>query len=122
MAYSMDLRRKVLQACDDGWPTKDVARMFKVARSWVRRLKQRRRDEGTIEPGAQQHGPEPELTKDDRQRIKVALKAQPDLTLLQLRERLNLSVSEPTIWRAARAMGFSFKKRAFPPANSSGVM
>jgi transposase len=49
-AYSMDLRKRVLAACDDGHGTKQVAETFGVSSSWVRRLKQRRRELGTIAP------------------------------------------------------------------------
>ena len=48
-AYSLDLRRRVLAACDAGNGTKAVADLFEVSPSWVRRLKQRRRELGTIE-------------------------------------------------------------------------
>ena len=39
-AYSVDLRRRVLAACDAGQPTLAVARRFDVSPAWVRRLKQ----------------------------------------------------------------------------------
>ncbi|MBE7507670.1 MAG: hypothetical protein HS101_15480 [Planctomycetia bacterium] len=47
-AYSMDLRKRVLAACDAGHGTTRVAKSFEVSPAWVRRLKQRRRELGTI--------------------------------------------------------------------------
>ncbi|MCH7871386.1 MAG: helix-turn-helix domain-containing protein [Planctomycetes bacterium] len=50
-AQSMDLRLRVLADCDAGLPTKQVAQKYSVSRTWVRWLKQRRRETGSIEPG-----------------------------------------------------------------------
>ncbi|MEK6676106.1 MAG: helix-turn-helix domain-containing protein, partial [Planctomycetota bacterium] len=49
-AYSMDLRKRVLAMCDAGRTTREVAGVFEVSESWVRRLKQRRREDGSIGP------------------------------------------------------------------------
>ncbi len=50
-AYSMDLRERVVAACDEGFDTRaEVAERFSVSESWVRRLLQRRRETGSIAP------------------------------------------------------------------------
>ena len=49
-AYSLDLRTRVLAAIDGGKKTKEVATLFSVSPAWVRRLKQRRREDGSISP------------------------------------------------------------------------
>ncbi len=43
-AYSMDLRRRILAACNRGEGTRFVADRFGVSPAWIRRLKQRFRD------------------------------------------------------------------------------
>ena len=48
--YSTDLRVRVLEDCDAGMPTASVAAKYRVSESWVRRLKQRRRETGSIAP------------------------------------------------------------------------
>src|SRR5258708_6609715 len=49
--YSMDLRQRVLDACDRGEGTKATAKRFGVSPAWVRRLKQHRRlRDGDIAP------------------------------------------------------------------------
>ena len=41
-AYSMDLRERVVAACDEGGDTRaEIAERFSVSGSWVRRLLQR---------------------------------------------------------------------------------
>jgi len=48
--YSEDLRIRVIYDSDSGMPTKAVADKYRVSRSWVRILKQRRRETGSILP------------------------------------------------------------------------
>src|SRR5215211_6203111 len=109
-AYSMDLRKRVLAACDGGNATKQVARLFDVSPAWVRRLKQRRRELNTIAPLPKKNGPDPKLTLQHRVRLREAVERQPDITLVELKHKLKLSASVPTICRALHALGLSFKK------------
>ena len=50
MAYSKELRREVLAACDARLGTRVVALRFNVSESWVRRVKQERREQGKLGP------------------------------------------------------------------------
>jgi transposase len=49
-AYSKEFRRDVLRSCDAGVGTREVALRFDVSESWVRRIKQERRDQGKTAP------------------------------------------------------------------------
>ena len=49
-AYSMDLRERALLDSDAGMKAADVATKYRVSGSWVRLLKQRRRETGEIAP------------------------------------------------------------------------
>src|SRR3979409_2778916 len=49
-AYSKEFRRDVLAACDAGEGTRSVALRFDVSESWVRRIKQERREQGKVAP------------------------------------------------------------------------
>ncbi len=107
--YSQDLRDRVLAACDRGMRTKQIADVFCVSASWVRRVKQRRRDHGQTTP----RPPEPRTryTKIDRTRLRELVEAHPDATLKQLREMLGVRCSESAVWKALDTMGYTFKKR-----------
>lgn len=48
MPYSKEFRGEVLSACDAGEGTQAVALRFRVSESWVRRIKQQRRETGQI--------------------------------------------------------------------------
>ena len=52
-AYSMDLRERVLRDSDAGMKAAAVAVTCHVSASWVRRLKQRRRETGEVAPRQQ---------------------------------------------------------------------
>ena len=47
-AYSMDLRERALLDSDAGMKAAEVAAKYRVSGSWVRLLKQRRRDTGDL--------------------------------------------------------------------------
>src|SRR3954469_12221443 len=110
--YSMDLRLRVLCDCDAGMKTKAVAAKYSVSESWVRRLKQRRREDGEVAPRPQRHGPEPSwLAQGYADGLRAAYAAPPDATLEEVKGRLRLAVAISTLWRACAAMGLSFKKK-----------
>ena len=48
--YSKEMRREVLAACDRGEGTRAVALHFRCSESWVRRVKQERREAGKTAP------------------------------------------------------------------------
>src|ERR1700733_6347515 len=105
--YSMDLRERVIAACDAGRQTKEVAQSFQVSPAWVRRLKQHRRERGDIVPrtGGGSRG-----CKIDRERLAELVRQQPDATLAELRERLNVAVALWSICRALQQLKLSYKK------------
>ena len=113
----MDLRSRVIAACDSGQSTSVVSRTFDVSPAWVRRLKQHRRERGDIVPrkGGGSRG-----FKIDRTRLAELVHAQPDATLAELRQRLNVQVA---LWSISRVLGelkLSYKKRRFMPPSRTG--
>jgi len=108
--YSSDLRQRVLADCDEGMATSAVASRFRVSESWVRRLKQRRRETGSSEPIAQRHGPRPKWSP-HAQAIAEAVRREPDATLEEHRAALGLDLGVSTLWRAIDALGLTLKKR-----------
>jgi transposase len=112
-AYSIDLRERVMAACENA-PTKVVAERFGVSRSWVRRLNQQKRERGDILPrvGGGSRG-----RKIDRERLGALVEEQPDATLVELRDRLGVKVSLWSISKALRALKLTYKKsRSTPPS------
>lgn len=108
-AYSMDLRKRVLARCDAGHGTKEVAQQFSVSESWVRRLKQRRRELNRIEP-LPRPGRTPIFTESDVKELRQLLADKPDLTLAQIRDQLTTRVSIDTVHRTVIKLGLRLKK------------
>jgi len=108
-SISLDLRKRILKACDKGGKTKAVAARFEVSESFVRALKRRRRTTGKIEALPKNSGPKPKL-KAHEEKLRALIKAQPDATLEELRERLGVDVQLSTLWYAIDRMKLSVKK------------
>ena len=115
-AYSLDLRQRVLKDCDAGMMTQAVAQKYSVSSSWVRRLKQRRRQTGQVAPAQQRHGPRPGW-EPLAQRIRVAVRQAPDLTLREYIERYALPLSKSALARGLVALALSRKKSPAAPVS-----
>ena len=108
-AYSMDLRERVLRDSDAGMKAAAVAVKYHVSASWVRRLKQRRRETGEVAPRRQRYGRHPMLAP-HLHTLAALIREQPDRTLSELQVALGTPASLATIWRAVNQLGFTLKK------------
>ena len=115
---SMDLRTRIFQARHEGDSTSEVAERFAVSPAFVRRLIQRHRETGTLEPKSGPRGAKPRLSP-YAQRLQELNAEQPDLTPAEIRDRLGVAVSPLTVWRMLRRLGLSFKKSPSTPPNST---
>jgi transposase len=109
MAYSKDLRQRVLAFYDQGLPTIDVARRLSVSPSWCRRVKQRR-----DQPPRTIGGSRPKLDAAARVVLGRWIDQKPDATLeelrMQVKAELGLVVSIGCLWNTLRRMKLSYKK------------
>ena len=112
-AYSMDLRERVLRDSDPGLMADAVAERYHVSGSWVRWLKQRRRETGEIGPQPRRYGPHRKL-EPHVSTLAALIAEQPDRTLVELQEALGIAVSLPTICRAVQQLGLRVKKNGTP--------
>jgi transposase len=84
-AYSMDLRERVVAACDEGMDSRaGIAERFSVSESWIRRVLQRRRENGSIAPRPRGGGKSPAFVAKASARLREAVAAHPDATLKEL--------------------------------------
>jgi transposase len=109
-AYSKEFRREVLAACDAGRQTKEVAKRFGVSESWVRRIKQVRREVGKTAPATTRRR-RPKWAEDS-DRILALIAESPDLTLSELKARLQTSLSVTTLCRALQRLKMTLKKKS----------
>ena len=112
-AYSEDLREKIVAALRRGVPKTEAARTFGVSRSSVKRYA-RLADEGRPLAPKKRPGLKPKLDGAAERLLDADLEERPTATLGQRREFLRracgVSVSESTVSRALRRLGWSRKK------------
>jgi len=108
-AYSEDLRKKILQAVDRGMPKSEAARTFGVSRSSVKRYAAARREGRSLTP-KKHPGSKPKLDEKARKLLEADVQQRPAITLKErcrfLEEMVDVSVSESTLSRLLRRMGF----------------
>jgi transposase len=111
--YGTEFRGEVLVACDANEGTHTVAVRFKVSDSWVRQIKQQRRETGQIAPKkAAPRKPQWHVWGDW---LLAKLAARPDIYLRELQAELKqergIEVCLTTICNACRTLAQSRKKR-----------
>jgi transposase len=121
--YSMDLRTRVLADWDAGVAAKELASTFRVSRSWVNRLVQRRRETGEVTPRPQRVFKKQAFAGQEG-RLRALVDAKPDQTLAELRDALHSSASLSSVWRALDRLDLTLKKnrtrRRATPARRGG--
>jgi transposase len=110
-AYSMDLRQRVWADCQAGMKTPAVAQKYSVSPAWVRRLKQRHKATGSLDPRPHSPG-RPVILAPHEDRIRELVRDDPDATLAELRKRLGVEVSIGALCNFLRRLKLSFKKRS----------
>jgi len=115
-AYSEDLRKKILQAVDRGMPKSEAAKTFGVSRSSVKRYAAARREGRPLAP-KKHPGSKPKLDQRARKILEADVEERPQITLIErcrfLEEMVGVSVSESTLSRLLRKMGFGPKDGAW---------
>ena len=110
MSYSAEFRQQVLAACDAGGGTREVALRFDVCESWVRRIKQERRELGKIAPATKRNRIPSWLR--EAEHIQAVIAEKPDLTLEELRAELATELSVSTLCRALQRLKLTLKKKS----------
>lgn len=108
--YSLDLRKRVVRACERGMTPVAVAARFEVSVAWVYRLVQRRRETGSIGPRIQTKFRRRALSDDEEGRLVALITARPDTTLAELQQALPTRAALSTLWRAIGRRGLTLKK------------
>ena len=108
--YSKERRAEVLAAGDAGEGTQAVALKFNVSESWVRRIKQQRRELGKTAPATTRKRI-PKWRAVESQ-IRAAIAEQPDLTLAELKATLGTELCVQTLCNALHALKLTLKKKS----------
>jgi transposase len=121
-AYSTDLKERLVRAVAEGQPMREAARRFEVAVTTVKRAVVQQRETGSLArkpiPGR------PRAIGREQEAILLArLQAAPDATVLEhcawWAEQQGQQLSEVTMWRAIRRLGWTHKKSRWQPASAT---
>jgi transposase len=112
---SMDLRRRVIDAVDNGEGTlKEIAAHFRVGRTTICDILRRERLTGSIEPSTVRGHPPRAIDEAGLELIRQLVASTPDATVAEVAAAYNAQSSRPvhpeTVGRAIRAMKLTRKK------------
>ena len=107
------VRQRIVEAVDQGNTCEEIAELFGVGTASVTRFLARRRKTGSLDPSPRPGRP---LTLDESADTQVRewVKEQSDLTLKELRERLEgigYSVGQTAIFKQLKRLGLPRKKK-----------
>jgi transposase len=121
-AYSTDLKERLVRAVADGQPMREAARRFGVAVNTVKRAVVQERETGSLErkpiPGYPRR-----IGSEQEAALWARLEAAPNATVLEhcawWAEQYGQELSEATMWRAIRRLGWTHKKKSWQPASAT---
>ena len=114
VAYSIDLRERVLAAVDAGDATQEqIAERFLVSSRWIRKLLARRAATGAIAPKPNGGGRKLLIQGEVAKTLRAAIGEKPDATLQELRQATGFGGCLMTVWRAIKRMGITRKKSRY---------
>lgn len=120
--YSEDLRKKIVQALHRGMGKSEAARTFSVSLSSVKRYA-KMADQGRSLAPKKSPGSEPKTGEYAKRLLEADLEERPAATLADRREYLhsvaNVRVSESTLSRMLKRLGWSRKKGRWERVNAT---
>jgi len=121
-AYSEYLRKKIVRALRRGRGKSEAARTFSVSLSSVKRYA-KMADEGRSLAPKKRPGSRPKMGEDAKRLLEADLEERPAATLSERREYLRrvsgVRVSESTVSRMLKRLGWSRKKGRWERANAT---
>lgn len=116
-AYSLDLRRRVVRAYEQADASlAEVAEQFSVSVGFVKKMVRQWRATKDLTPKPHGGGKPKSLPPDLRQKLRGLVRAQSDITLVELQSFLateeQTNVHAATISRTLKELGLPRKKRA----------
>lgn len=112
----LDLRERIVAAYDRGDCTRQqVAERYNVSLGMVKKLLQQRRHTGDIAARHRFSGAKPKIDADCQKRLSNLVRNNPDMTLGELRDALDISCTPQAVHYALERMGLPLKKRRCAP-------
>src|SRR5262245_22167591 len=111
VAYSIDLRERVLAAIDANEGNQEqIAKRYRVSSRWIRKLLAQGAQTGSIEPKPRGTGRKLLIQGEMCESRRATIAENPDATLEELREAIRFEGCTVTIWRAIKRLDITRKR------------
>ena len=107
-----EARELLVKGYEKSGDAEAIAQAYSVSERTVYRLAQQKRETGSVELRTSQRGRKPVLTEENKRDIQQCVEERPDITINEIREKLQLTASYSTVERAVKAMGYTLKKKS----------
>ena len=115
--YSLDLRTRIVEAVDRQVGSQgEVAALFGVSRTWVKKLLRQRRETGSVAPKPHGGGQPPKLDAKKEEAVRsYILDVKNDASLVEVQtyvaRRWKVGMSQATVSRLLASLGLPRKKK-----------
>ena len=106
-----EARNLLVEAYKKTHDAKGIALAYGVSAPTVYRLAEQKAKTGSVDLRVSERGRKRVLGRDALEKIAKTIDAQPDITLAEIVEKLELAVGIETVRRAIQAMGYRRKKK-----------
>lgn len=122
-AYSLDLRKRVIEAIESGVPSREAGRRFAIGESTAGAWHRAWQATGSLEPGRQGHPKVSKLDPHEAFILSLVDSDDRDITLAEIAERLEaergVRSCVATVHGFFKKRGITFKKRRRTPRSSN---
>jgi transposase len=120
--YPAMVRRRIIELYNQDYSTSEIAEVFGVCASGVRRVRQRLRERGTLQPLPRTCGRKTMLSSQLQRQIQEHIADRPDATREEIRSALGLNVSLQSLSKWFKRLGLVLKKSRCTPQSRTGPM
>jgi len=105
-------RKLLVEAHEKGYQSKDLSEIFNISVNSVNRIIRQKKITGLCELKTHNSGRKPILTENDLKNISKLIDVQPDITIDEIIEKLNLKAVNETVRKAVIKMGYVYQKKS----------
>ena len=107
-----EARELLVEAYEKTGNAREVAECFGVDTSTVYRLNRQNKATGSVKLRTNTRGRKPLLSAEDLSNIDKVIQEQPDITIDEIIEKLDLHAANETVRKAVIKMGYVYKKKS----------
>jgi len=115
---SNDLRKRIIKKYEENQTPQEISVALSLSLSVVYKIISQYRTTGTYAPKPLNNGRKPYLSEEQIEAIKTEVGMVPDITLQELKEKLELPVGISGLCKILKKLKLNRKKRPYSPKNN----